>query len=194
MSNAQPLFRQYTPYDTKIVKAATRHGLYLIGGTAIDLLCKYYSIPFWRSRSDNDLDFWTACDNSHKDKFICHIKRTLGFVIKEHSDCMLSLESSAIHTDTDILIDYDRNNSRFGHTVNDIKVMSPIYLFTSKFDRYVNCNNAQRKTTDFKDLQTLLLIIERINGFDELEKHLSALNYDQIAEDTLNNIIASMGC
>lgn len=106
---------------------------------------------------------------------------------------MLSLESSSIYTDMDILIDYDLNNSRFGYTVNDINVMSPIYLFTSKFDRYVNCNNAQRKTTDFKDLQTLLLLIERTNGFDELENHLSALNYDQRAEDALNGIIASMG-
>lgn len=113
-------------------------------------------------------------------------------MVKEDSDYMLSLESSTIHTDTDILIDYDRNNCKFGYTVNNIKVMSPIYLFTSKFDRYVNCNNAQRKTTDFKDLQTLLLIIERTNSFDELENHLSALNYDQRAEDALNDIIASM--
>lgn len=192
MSNTLPLFQQYTPYDTKIVKTATRYGLYLIGGTAIDLLCRYYSVPFWRSRSNNDLDFWTTYDNSHKDRFIRHIKHTLGFVVKEDSDYMLSLESSTIHTDTDILIDYDRNNCKFGYTFNDIKVMSPIYLFASKFDRYVNCNNAQRKTTDFKDLQTLLLLIERTNGFDELENHLSALNYDQRAEDALNNIITSM--
>lgn len=187
-----PLFQQYTPYDIRIVKTATRYGLYLIGGTAIDLLCRYYSVPFWRSRSDNDLDFWTAYDNSYKGKFIRHIKRTLGFVIKEDSDYMQSLESSVIHADTDILIDYDRNNCKFGYTVNDIKVMSPIYLFVSKFDRYINSNNAQRKNTDFKDLQTLLLLIDRINGFDELENHLSALNYDQRAEDALNDIIVNL--
>lgn len=192
MSNTLPLFQQYTPYDTEIVKTATRYGLYLIGGTAIDLLCRYYSIPFGRNRSDNDLDFWTAYDNSHKDKFIRNIKHTLGFVVKEDSDYMLSLESSNIHTDTDILIDYEYNNNRFGCIINDIKVMSPIYLFASKFDRYVNCSNVQRKTTDFKDLQTLLLLIERTNGFDELENHLSALNYDQRAENLLNDIIASM--
>ena len=129
---------------------------------------------------------------THKDRFIRHIKSTLGFVVKEDSDYMLSLKSLTIHTDTDILIDYDRNNSKFGYTANDIKVMSPIYLFASKFDRYVNCNNVQRKTTDFKDLQTLLLLIERTNGFDELENHLFALNYDQRAEDALNDIITSM--
>lgn len=70
--------------------------------------------------------------------------------------------------------------------------MSPIYLFVSKFDRYINSNNAQRKNTDFKDLQTLLLLIDRINGFDELENHLSALNYDQRAEDALNDIIVNL--
>lgn len=46
MNNPVPLFQQYTPYDTEIVKTATRYGLYLIGGTAIDLLCRYYSVPF----------------------------------------------------------------------------------------------------------------------------------------------------
>lgn len=192
MSKTLPLFRQYTPYDIDIVKTATKYGLYLIGGTAIDLLCRYYSIPFWRNRSDNDLDFWTAYNNGHKDKFIRHIKSTLDFVAKENSDYMQSLESFTIHTDTDILIDYDLNNCKFCYTINNIKVMSPIYLFASKFDRYLNCNNVHRKTTDFKDLQTLLLLIERTNGFDELENHLSALNYDQTAENTLNSIIASM--
>ena len=123
MSNTLPLFQQYTPYDTKIVKTATRYGLYLIGGTAIDLLCRYYSIPFWRSRSNNDLDFWTTYDNNHKDRFIRHIKRTLGFVVKEDSDYMLSLESSTIHTDTDILIDYDRNNCKFGYTMTLSKIL-----------------------------------------------------------------------
>lgn len=70
--------------------------------------------------------------------------------------------------------------------------MSPIYLFTSKFDRYLNCNNKQRKNTDFKDLQTLLILIEKINGFDELENHLYNLNYDERAEKTLNDIIGSL--
>ena len=37
-----------------------------------------------------------------------------------------------------------------------------------------------------------MVLTERTNGFDELENHLSALNYDQRAEDALNGIIASM--
>lgn len=192
MSDNLTPFQQYTPYDTDIVKMASQYDLYLIGGTAIDFLCRYYSIPFWRKRSDNDLDFWTTYKNSQKDNFINYIKCNWGFIVKEDSDYMLSLKSYTIHTDTDILIDYDCNNSKFGHTVNDIKVMSPIYLFTSKFDRYLNCNNKQRKTTDFKDLQTLLILIEKINGFDELENHLYNLNYDERAEKTLNDIIVSM--
>lgn len=71
-------------------------------------------------------------------------------------------------------------------------MMSPIYLFSSKFDRYINTANIQRKETDFYDLRTLLSIIEKTNGFDELESHLSNRDYDQRAEDMLNNIIASM--
>ena len=46
--------------------------------------------------------------------------------------------------------------------------------------------------TDFYDLRTLLSIIEKTNGFDELESHLSNRDYDQRAEDMLNGIIASM--
>ena len=70
--------------------------------------------------------------------------------------------------------------------------MSPLYLFYTNFDRYINTANIQRKETDFYDLRTLLSIIEKTNGFDELESHLSNRGYDQKAEDMLNNIIASM--
>lgn len=190
--NGEAIFEQYTEFDTDIVKAASKYELYLIGGTAIDLLCNYYSVQFWRSRSDNDLDFWTSYDNEGRNVFISHIKDNFSFDSKETSDYMVSLESSNIKTDVDILIDRDYNNKEFAYSVNGIKVMSPIYLFSSKFDRYISTTNVQRKETDFKDLRVLLSIIEKINGFDELEFHLSNQNYDQKAEDALNSIISSM--
>ena len=177
MNNPVPLFQQYTPYDTEIVKTATRYGLYLIGGTAIDLLCRYYSVPFWRNRSDNDLDFWTSFANKERDRFVNY---------------MVSLELEGGKIETDILIDYDSSNIKFASSISEVCVMSPIYLFSSKFDRYINTANIQRKETDFYDLRTLLSIIEKTNGFDELESHLSNRDYDQRAEDMLNNIIASM--
>ena len=182
MSNTLPLFQQYTPYDTEIVKTATRYGLYLIGGTAIDLLCRYYSIPFWRNRSDNDLDFWTSFANKERG----------GISVEDSSDYMVSLELEKVKIETDILIDYDCANTKFASSINGICVMSPIYLFSSKFDRYINTANIQRKKTDFYDLRTLLSIIEKTNGFDELESHLSNRDYDQRAEDMLNDIITSM--
>lgn len=187
------VFEQYTVFDIDIAKIASKYGLYLIGGTAIDLLCNYYSVPFWRSRSNNDFDYWTSFDNQQNtSKFIEHIRDSFKFDIEEDSDYMIALESSSIKADVDILIDHDCNNKQFTHSIGGINVMSPIYLFSSKFDRYINCSNIQRKEIDFKDLRTLLSIIEKINGLDELECHLSNLNYDRKAEDMLNSIIASL--
>lgn len=192
MSNTLTLFQQYTPYDTEIVKIATRYGLYLIGGTAIDLLCRYYSIPFWRSRSDNDLDFWTSFANKERNRFVKQVGSKFGIGVEDSSDYMVSLELEKVKIETDILIDYDCANTKFASSINGICVMSPIYLFSSKFDRYINTANIQRKKTDFYDLRTLLSIIEKTNGFDELESHLSNRDYDQRAEDMLNDIITSM--
>ena len=192
MNNPVPLFQQYTPYDTEIVKTATRYGLYLIGGTAIDLLCRYYSVPFWRNRSDNDLDFWTSFANKERDRFVKQVGSKFGIGVEDSSEYMVSLELEKVKIETDILIDYDCTNTKFASSINGICIMSPIYLFSSKFDRYINTANIQRKKTDFYDLRTLLSIIEKTNGFDELESHLSNRDYDQRAEDMLNNIIASM--
>lgn len=176
----------------EIVMTATRCNLYLIGGTAIDLLCRYYSVPFWRNRSDNDLDFWTSFANKERDRFVKQVGGKFGIGIEDSSDYMVSLELEKVKIETDILIDYDCANTKFASSINGICVMSPIYLFSSKFDRYINTANIQRKETDFYDLRTLLSIIEKTNGFDELESHLSNRGYDQRAEDMLNDIIASM--
>ena len=187
------IFEQYTVFDIDIAKISSKYGLYLIGGTAIDLLCNYHSIPFWRSRSNNDFDFWTLFDNQQNtSEFIEHIRDSFRFDIEEDSDSMITLESNYVKADVDILIDRDYNNKRFTQFIGGINVMSPMYLFSSKFDRYINCSNIQRKEIDFKDLRTLLSIIEKINGLDDLEYHLSSLNYDQKAENMLNSIIASL--
>lgn len=191
--NKQAIFEQYTVFDIDIAKIASKYGLYLIGGTAIDLLCNYHSVPFWRSRSNNDFDFWTSFDNQKgRSEFMKHIRNSFRFNIIEDSDYMVTLKSSYIKVDVDILIDRDCNNKQFTHSVDGINVMSLIYLFSSKFDRYVNCTDSQRKEIDFKDLRTLLSIVEKTNGLDELEFHLCNQHCDQIAEDMLNSMIASM--
>ena len=171
---------------------ASRYGLYLIGGTAIDLLCNYYSVRFWRNRSDNDLDFWTSFANKKRNRFVKEVGRRFGISVESNFSYMVSLELDKVKIETDILIDYDCTNTKFASFLNGIGVMSPLYLFSSKFDRYINTANIQRKETDFYDLRVLLSIIEKTNGFDELEGHLSTLNYDQKAENELNGIILSM--
>lgn len=187
------IFEKYSEFDELIARMAKNHQLYLIGGTAIDFLCNYYMIPSWRHRSNNDLDFWTSSNNkANIDDFTNRIISEHGFEIKENCDYMIALESDNIKTDVDVLIDFDSNNLKFCNVINGIGVMSPVYLFSSKFDRYLNSTNQERRNTDFKDLQILLKMIEKTNKFDELEDHLLKQNYDQKAEDELNKIIESV--
>ena len=40
----KPLFENYTAFDEPVVRLASNYKLYLIGGTAIDMLCRYYNI------------------------------------------------------------------------------------------------------------------------------------------------------
>lgn len=60
VNRQKAIFEQYTVFDIDIVKIVSKYGLYLIGGTALDLLCNYHSVPFWRNRSNNDFDYWTS--------------------------------------------------------------------------------------------------------------------------------------
>lgn len=191
--NIKAIFEKYTEFDESIAKMACKYQMYLIGGTAIDFLCNYYNLPSWRHRSNNDLDFWISNDNKNLIMdFTDRIIQQHGFDIKEYSDYMISLQSDNIKTDVDLLVDFDSNNKKFCNVLNGIGVMSPIYLFSSKFDRYLNSTNQQRRETDFKDLQLLLKMIDKINGFDDLEYHLSNQNYDEKAELELNKIIESV--
>lgn len=190
--NKRVAFRQYTKFDLPIVKMASQYGMYLIGGTAIDLMCNKYSVRFWRDRSDNDLDFWTPYTNQNRSKFLEYTRENFGIRVEESSDFMVSLELEKVKIEIDILIDYDSINTKFGSSINGIYVMSPVYLFPSKFDRYINTANVQRRETDLNDLRVLLSIIEKTNGLNELENHLSSQNYDQGAEDMLNSIISSL--
>lgn len=192
--NKKAVFEKYTEHDINIAREAYGYNLYLIGGTAIDLWCNYFGISSWRSRSNNDLDFWSYADNYDEvNEFSQKMQNdSLAFKIVTDSSYMKMLRSDKISTDLDILIDFDINNRKFCKEINKIGVMSPVYLFASKFDRYLNSNNQVRKETDFKDLQVLLKIIEKMNDFDALEVHLSNQMYDQRAEDELNKIIQSV--
>lgn len=185
--NTTAIFEKYNEYDLSIAKIASSNNFYLIGGAAIDLLCNYYSVPSWRSRSNNDLDFWVQYENPKINNFIEEIKKLFGFEECINSEYMISLKEK--NTDVDILIDRDINNNKFWTEINGFKVMHPIYLFTSKFGRYLNSNNKERKITDFKDLQILLKIVAKLDEFNWLEDHLSNQLYDQNAENELNKII-----
>lgn len=138
----KPLFENYTTVDEPIVRLVSNYQLYLIGGTAIDMLCRHYGISNNRSRSNNDIDFLS---------FAVNLPRTQEYV--------------------DILIDYDSNNPEYGMTVNGILVMSPCYMVYSKLDRYLNSINEERRKIDIADIETLLKIMDKIgeSEFDKLE-------------------------
>ncbi len=66
--------------------------LYLIGGTAIDLLCRYYSVPF----GETDLIMTLILDfvfaNKERDRFVKQVGGKFGIGIEDSSDYMVSLE------------------------------------------------------------------------------------------------------
>jgi hypothetical protein len=184
-----PLFESYSDLDLPIVEAASENNLYLIGGTALSIWSKYYKIKFWRERSNNDIDFWTFSGN-RKIKFFQKYLIDNKFDFSSFSSSYFeSFRNDSLNIDVDILIDFELSNKQFCVKFGNINLMKPVYLFASKFDRFVNISDKQRKETDQKDLIFLLKIIEKDKNFKQLEDYLLARDYSQKEEDILNNLL-----
>lgn len=181
------LFHIYTPQDQQIVEQLSACDLYLIGGTAIDFWSEKLSIPKVRERSDNDLDFYTSANNINIENIVNYLNRNNFNVVR--SDYMITALNRDKTIEVDILIDYGNVNESLFARDSGIAVMSPVYLFTSKFDRFSRTTDSVRHRTDHIDLIQLLRIIETLDLVSELEQLLSRQNYDNIAEERLNALI-----
>lgn len=180
------LFEAYTATDHKVAKDLAKLDCYLIGGTAIDYWCNKLSIHKTRHRSNNDIDFWTSASNSKLSVLNKYLSDE-GFTFTG-GDYMITAARSG--QEIDILIDYERLPKWLLIKQDGLAIMSPIYLFASKFDRYINCTNATRKQTDKTDLLQLLSIIDKLNLTNKFEQFMSVFrNYSAANEKELNQLI-----
>ena len=172
----KPLFESYTSIDETIVRLASNHKLYLIGGTAIDMLCRHYGINNNRNRSNNDIDFLSFATNlSQTQEYVKKLVYQYNFKKDIDSEYMITTKNDNLGVDVDILIDYENNNIQYGMIVNDVLVMSPAYMVYTKLDRYINSSNEERRRIDIADVETLLKIMDKIGEteFSSLESIIS---------------------
>lgn len=191
----KPVFENYTTVDEPIVRLASNYQLYLIGGTAIDMLCRHYGISNNRNRSNNDIDFLSFAANLLKtQEYANKLMHLYNFRKDIESSYMITMNNSNVGADVDILIDYDSSNLEYGMTVNGILVMSPCYMVYNKLDRYLNSTNEERKKIDIADIETLLKIMDKIgeSEFSKLESIIAKnLNGNDMI-DVLNGLIEKL--
>lgn len=181
------LFEAYTERDEDIAKSLSKLGCYLIGGTAIDAYCQKFGIKKARKRSYNDLDFYTPATNKQIKNIEVYLKEQ-GFDIEVKHSFQIISKNSQYGIDVDILIDFGKEVNKMFTSIGQLNIMHPVYLFKSKFQRYITASG-QRKRTDEIDLLQLLAIIDKMNAVDLLENELIKLNLPKEDEILLNELI-----
>lgn len=186
LSIIKPLFENYTTVDEPIVKLASSYQLYLIGGTAIDMLCRNYEVSNNRNRSNNDIDFLSFAVNLSKtQEYVNKLMYLYNFKKDIESNYMITMNNSSVGVDVDILIDYDQTNLQYSMIVNNVLVMSPCYMVYNKLDRYLNSVNEERRKIDIADIETLLKIMDKI-GESEFSKLESLIAGNLNGSDMIN--------
>ena len=190
----KPLFENYTAFDEPVVRLASNYKLYLIGGTAIDMLCRYYNIDNNRNRSNNDIDFLSFAINlTQTQEYVDKLVHLYNFKKDIESDYMITMSNNT-GIDVDILIDYDQSNLQYGITVNNVLVMSPSYMAYNKLDRYLSSTDAERKRIDIADVKTLLKIMDKIGEteFSNLESLISKGSNANSMIDIINELVEEL--
>ena len=191
----KPLFESYTSIDETVVRSASNHKLYLIGGTAIDMLCRHYGISNNRNRSNNDIDFLSFATNlSQTQEYVKELVYRYNFKKDIDSEYMITAKNDNLRVDVDVLIDYDNNNIQYGMTVNDVLVMSPAYMVYTKLDRYLSSSNEERRRIDIADIETLLKIMDKIGEteFSSLESIISKSLRANSMIDIINELVEKL--
>ena len=191
----KPLFESYTSIDETVVRSASNHKLYLIGGTAIDMLCRHYGINNNRNRSNNDIDFLSFATNlSQTQEYVKELVYRYNFKKDIDSEYMITAKNDNLGVDVDILIDYENNNIQYGMTVNDVLVMSPAYMVYTKLDRYLSSSNEERRRIDIADIEALLKIMDKIGEteFSSLESIISKSLRANSMIDIINELVEKL--
>ena len=183
------IFDSYSSLDVPIVRAASRNGLALLGGTAVQLLARKYNVKERRSRSINDLDFLTSASNKEGIQAFKFSLKSTGFepIKMGESEYMLNYENSKEGVEVDCLISWEKNIEDWFITVNGILTVSPVYMFLTKVQRIFS-GLSSKNESDVQDLNTLYDIIESRNELGLLESTISE-QASEVDIDKLNEYL-----
>lgn len=189
---SQELFTTYTKLDSKIVDLATNCNCYLIGGTALELWMNHFGFELSRLRSDNDFDFLAVHGEPLLDKFSEGLNKYKANEVV--TDSMKSYIIKNPKIEVDLLISYEHVPEMMFYELHGIKVMVPMYMFVSKFQRYVTLNFVKGKKKQFEkdesDLLDLLKLIERRETVNLLETYMADhFTFSAEDEELLNKLI-----
>lgn len=155
---------RYSEFDDMIIEKASKLGLPLIGGTALEILGAHYNKQGFRKRSDNDLDFISNDDAS--------IASFSGWLRANVDPKKVKVD--VMHVKSHVLPKDEILN------LGGILVMSPEYIIWSKTKRFL-----ERDVTDIKWLLDLA-------DFDKLEALIEDLGFSDKNLEDLNGVIESV--
>lgn len=154
---------RYSDLDDLVIEEASKLGLPLIGGTAMEIWSSELGVEGVRKRSDNDLDFVTD-------------KTALEYLFTDW--CIENIDPDKVQVD--IFKEESKNFPKeLIRNVNGVLVMDPIYLIWHKVQR------ATKK--DKQDLKWLLSFVD----IEELSYWLDAdkLGITEEEESLINSLL-----
>lgn len=176
------------------MRICNAHHCFLIGGTALEILMNSNHLKFNRKRSDNDFDFVMRISNSPHlkviDRELCHLR---DFTKTGDDRIMVNFNSDLV--EVDILVTAEKIDQQDILTVGDYKIMSPAWMFTSKFSRYISIDprfNQEKFESDRNDLLDLLSMINLSGGEEitRLEKLLGqVIDFEEKAVIKLQELV-----
>ncbi len=189
------LYSVYSMLDEKVLNICNAHHCFLIGGTALEILMNFNNLKFNRKRSENDFDFVMRISNSPHLKVIdlelCHLE---DFTKTGDDRIMVNFNSDLV--EVDILVTAEKIEQQDILSVGDYRIMSPVWMFASKFSRYISIDprlNYDKFERDRRDLFDLLTLIN-LGGAEELTRLETKLGeavvFDEDAERKLQELVA----
>jgi hypothetical protein len=188
------LFSVYSPLDEEVLKICNAHHCFLIGGTALEILMNFNHLKFNRKRSENDFDFVMRISNSPHLKMIdMELYKLRDFTKTGDDRIMVNFNSDLV--DVDILITAEKIDQQDILTIGDYKIMSPVWMFVSKFSRYISIDafkQQEKFERDQKDLFDLLNLIN-LSGAEEILRLETMLGnvilFDYVSESKLQKLV-----
>jgi len=194
LPNPNILFSVYSNLDEEVFKICNAHHCFLIGGTALEILMNFNNLKFNRKRSVNDFDFVIRISNLPHLKLIDRELCKLSEFTKTGDDrIMVNFNSDMV--EVDILVTAEKIDKQDILNIGDYKIMSPVWMFASKFSRYISVDPLKQKEKYERDRYDLFDLLTLINhsGYEEisrLEKLLSqVINFEEDAERKLHKLV-----